>query len=489
MSHAGGPAGEADEQQRTTTKVVLISIVAAIGGFLFGFDTAVINGAVKAVTEEFRLGDFLSGFAVSCALLGAAVGAWFAGRLADRYGRKAVMIVGGGLFAISAVGSAFAFGVVDLILWRVVGGVGVGVASVIAPTYIAEVAPAHIRGRLASLQQLAITVGIFVALLSDAFIANTAGGASEEAWLGWDAWRWMFLAGVVPSVVWAFLALQVPESPRYLIAQGQTQKATDVLREVLGTKSLDALQRKVADIKQSMRREHDPSLRDLLGHRFGLLPIVWVGILLSVFQQAVGINVIFYYSTVLWQAVGFEESQAFTTSVITSVTNVVVTFIAIATVDRIGRKPLLLVGSAAMAVSLAVMAVSFAQATGGVENPSLPAPWGVIAVVAANAYVVAFGATWGPVVWVLLGEMFPNKIRAAALAVAASAQWLANFAISTSFPSLASAGLQFAYGLYATFAALSFVFVWRAVRETKGRELEDMGADTDVRDAKVDRRR
>ncbi|GAA0303369.1 sugar porter family MFS transporter [Kineococcus aurantiacus] len=467
-------AHDAEDEKRTTTKVVLISIVAAIGGFLFGFDTSVVNGAVDAVTDQFALSKGLSGFAVSCALLGAAVGAWFAGRIADRFGRKAVMVVGGALFAIGAVGSAFAFSVWDLILWRVVGGVGVGVASVIAPTYIAEVAPAYIRGRLASLQQLAITIGIFAALLSDAFIANTAGSAANTTWLGWEAWRWMFVVGVVPSVIWALLALQVPESPRYLIAKGQTQRAGEVLREVLGTRSLEAAQRKVTEIRNSMRREHDPSLRDLRGPRFGLLPVVWVGILLSVLQQGVGINVIFYYSTTLWQAVGFQESDAFTTSVITSVTNVVVTFIAIATVDRIGRKPLLTVGSAGMFVSLLVMAVAFSQAGGTTENPSLPAPWGPIAVVAANVYVISFGATWGPVVWVLLGEMFPNKIRAAGLAVAAAAQWLANFAISTSFPALAGIGLQFAYGLYALIALLSFVFVRKAVRETKGRELEDM---------------
>ncbi|WP_432540988.1 sugar porter family MFS transporter [Kineococcus sp. SYSU DK002] len=474
-SHDVGAGADADDGKRTTTKVVMISVVAAIGGFLFGFDTSVVNGAVDAITGQFSLSEGLSGFAVSCALLGAAVGAWFAGRIADRFGRKAVMIIGGVLFAVSAVGSAFAFAVWDLILWRVVGGVGVGVASVIAPTYIAEVAPAHVRGRLASLQQLAITVGIFAALLSDAFIANTAGGAANTTWLGWEAWRWMFVVGVVPSVVWALLALSVPESPRYLIAKGHTQRAGEVLREVLGTKSLDAVQRKVTDIKNSMRREHDPSLRDLRGPRFGLLPIVWVGILLSVLQQGVGINVIFYYSTTLWQAVGFQESDAFTTSVITSVTNVVVTFIAIAMVDKVGRKPLLTVGSAGMFVSLLVMAIAFSQAGGTTENPSLPDPWGPIAVVAANVYVISFGATWGPVVWVLLGEMFPGKIRAAGLAVAAAAQWLANFAISTSFPALASLGLQFAYGLYALIALLSFVFVRRAVQETKGRELEEMG--------------
>ncbi|MCI2240047.1 sugar porter family MFS transporter [Paenibacillus sp. TRM 82003] len=477
MSTAG-PDPQAEEESNTTTKVVLISVVAAIGGFLFGFDTAVINGAVDAVTGQFGLSATLSGFAVSCALLGAALGAWFAGGLADRFGRKIVMIIGAVLFGVSAVGSASAFGVWDFILWRALGGVGVGVASVVAPTYIAEVAPARIRGRLGSLQQLAITVGIFVALLTDAFIANSAGGAAETTWLGWEAWRWMFLVEIVPALVWGLLALEIPESPRYLVAQGETQKAGEVLREVLGTRSTEAVRRKVGEIRTSLQREDEPSLRDLRGPRLGLKPIVWIGILLSVFQQAVGINVIFYYSTSLWRSVGFESEDAFTTSTITAVTNVVVTFIAIATVDKIGRKPLLIAGSATMFVALAVMSVSFSQSVGTGEDISLPGAWGPVAVVAANLFVIGFGATWGPIVWVLLGEMFPNRIRAAALAVAAAAQWLANFTISTTFPPMSEhLGLTFSYGVYAAFALLSFFFVLKAVPETKGRELEDMGTD------------
>lgn len=214
----------------------------------------------------------------------------------------------------------------------------------------------------------------------------------------------------------------------------------------------------------------------LKGSALGLKPIVWVGILLSVFQQFVGINVIFYYSTTLWQAVGFDESQSFLVSTITSVTNVAVTFIAIALVDKVGRRPILLIGSAGMTLSLGIMALAFTQASGSGDNISLPDPWGPIALVAANAFVVFFGASWGPLVWVLLGEMFPNRIRAAALGVAAMAQWLANFAITLTFPPmLAAFGASIPYLMYAIFAALSFVFVLSKVPETKGVELEDMG--------------
>ncbi|MGH3823204.1 MAG: sugar porter family MFS transporter [Pseudonocardiaceae bacterium] len=462
--------------QRTTAKAILISVVAAVGGFLFGFDTAVINGAVDSIQSAFRLSPALTGFAVSCALLGAAMGAWCAGRVADRLGRRWAMLVAAALFAISAVGTGLAFSVWSMIGWRFAAGLGVGMASVIAPAYIAEVAPSHIRGRLGSLQQLAIVSGIFVALLSDAFLANLASGASQQLWLGLAAWRWMFLVGVVPALAYGVLAWQIPESPRYLVAKGELIRAGAVLRQVLGSRSDEAVQRKVRDIADSLQRESQraPRLADLRGPRFGLLPIVWVGILLSVFQQFVGINVIFYYSTSLWRSVGFSESDSLTITVITSVTNVLVTLVAIAIVDKVGRRPMLLGGSLGMAVTLATMAVCFSQAVGSGTALSLPQPWGVIALIAANFYVVSFGMTWGPVVWVLLGEMFPNWIRAIALAVAAAAQWLANFAITTTFPVLSDAGLSFAYGLYAAFAALSFWFVRTAVRETKGRELEDM---------------
>ncbi len=460
--------------ERTTAKAILIATVAAIGGFLFGFDTAVINGAVDAITSDFTLGPFLSGFAVSCALLGSAFGAWYAGAIADRFGRVKAMLLASFLFAISAIGSGIAFTVWDLIFWRFVGGIGVGMASVIAPAYIAEISPAHIRGRLGSLQQLAIVSGIFVALLSDAFLANAAGSADAELWLGADAWRWMFIVGVVPAVIYGVLALTVPESPRYLVAQGDERKAADVLRDVLGSVNLQAAQDKVKEIASSLSQERKPELRDMRGPSFGLAPIVWIGILLSVFQQFVGINVIFYYSTTLWRSVGFSESDSLTITVITSVTNIVVTLVAIAIVDKVGRKPMLLIGSAGMALTLATMAVCFSQAIGDADAVKLPDPWGNIALVAANLYVVFFGATWGPVVWVLLGEMFPNKFRAIALSVAAAAQWLANFAITTTFPVIADVSLTLAYGMYAGFAVLSFAFVARAVRETKGVELEAM---------------
>jgi MFS transporter, SP family, sugar:H+ symporter len=456
-------------------KAILLAAVAALGGFLFGFDTAVINGAVQAVREQFALGAGLAGFVVSSALLGCVAGAYLAGRLADRYGRIRIMVLAAILFSVSAIGSGMAFGPLDLIVWRIVGGLAVGAASVIAPAYIAEIAPASIRGRLGSLQQLAIVSGIFVALLSDAFLAAMSGGAAKELWLGMNAWRWMFIAEVIPAVAYGALALTIPESPRFLVARGEHGRARDVLAQVLRS----GIDERIAEIRRTVVLDRQSSFADLKKRGGGLLPIVWIGIALSVFQQFVGINVIFYYSSTLWQSVGFTEQDALTQTVITSVTNIVVTLVAIALIDRIGRRKLLLIGSAGMFVTLGALAWIFASAprvvTGeGSLEPVLGGTAALIALLAANGFVVFFGMSWGPAVWVLLGEMFNNKIRGTALGVAAAAQWLANFAISTSFPAMADLGLGFAYGFYTCFALLSFVFVQRFVPETKGRELEDM---------------
>ncbi|WP_105567399.1 sugar porter family MFS transporter [Microbacterium halophytorum] len=464
---------------RISGRVIGIAIAAALGGFLFGYDTSVINGAVDALSSEFALGSALQGFAVSIALLGCAVGAWFAGSIANRFGRVPVMVVAAVLFLISAIGSGLAFGVVDLMIWRAVGGLGVGAASVIAPAYIAEVSPARVRGRLGSLQQLAIVLGIFAALLTNAVLAASSGGAAEAYWFGIETWRWMFMAEAVPALVYGILAFRLPESPRYLVHKGDIDGASRVLLDFTGEPDVNT---RVVQIRESLHDEKNESLRDLRGRTLGLRPIVWVGILLSVFQQFVGINVIFYYSTTLWRSVGFSEDSALMTSVITSVTNIVVTIVAILLVDRVGRKALLIAGSIIMTIALGIMAVAFSfadlvTAADGTTTASLEAPWSVIALIAANLFVVGFGATWGPIVWVLLGEMFPNRIRASALAVAAAAQWVANFAVSTTFPWLSDISLSLAYGLYAGFSALSLVFVISKVRETKGKELEDMPDD------------
>ncbi|MFM9135040.1 MAG: sugar porter family MFS transporter [bacterium] len=455
-----------------TGRVVALASTAALGGFLFGYDSAVINGAARAIKDVFGLSDFALGFVVSIALIGSAIGAWFAGSLADRFGRRKVMLVAAALFLVAAVGQAFPFSVWDLLLWRFIGGAGIGVASVMAPMYIAEIAPAQIRGRMGSLQQFAIVIGIFATGLVNFLVLRAAGGDARNTWLlGLEAWQWMFLSMVVPALVYGLLVLRVPESPRYLVAEGKDDEA----RAVLSTIYTGDVGGMVADIHDSLGGDHKPRMSDLRGRALGLMPIVWIGILLSAFQQFVGINAVFYYSNTIWEAVGFSESQAFETSLITTMVNVVFTIVAIALVDRVGRKPLLLVGSAGMVVTLATLTWVFGTAPVNAQGqPVLSDGPDVVALIAFNLYVAFFAATWGPVVWVLLGEMFPNRIRAAALAVAASAQWVANFIVSTSFPGLAGISLGLAYGIFTAFAILSIPFVMRYIRETKGVTLEDM---------------
>ena len=455
-----------------TGRVIGLASTAALGGFLFGFDSAVINGAASGIKATFALSSLALGLVVSIALIGSAIGAWFAGYLAERFGRRRVMLVAAALFLLSAFGQAFPLGIYDLCFWRLVGGAGIGVASVMAPMYIAEIAPAQLRGRMGSLQQFAIVIGIFSTGLTNYLILGAAGGDSLNEWLfGIPAWRWMFLTMVIPALIYGYFAWRLPESPRYLVEIGKYDEAAAVLGQIY----TDDVAARVEDIRVSMQGEHKPRMSDLRGKRFGLMPLVWIGIILSSLQQFVGINAVFYYSNTIWEAVGFSEGQAFQTSLITTGVNVVFTLVAIALVDKVGRKPLLLVGSFGMVAMLGTLTFVFGTAPiGSNGQPVLADGPNIVALLAFNIYVAFFAATWGPVIWVLLGEMFPNRIRAAALALAAAAQWIANFLVSSAFPPLAGISLGLAYSVFTVFAILSIPFVIRHIHETKGVELEDM---------------
>jgi SP family sugar:H+ symporter-like MFS transporter len=453
--------------------VIFISAVAAIGGFLFGFDSGVINGTVSALGNTFNSSSVATGFNVASVLLGCALGALAAGPLADKFGRRAIMIVTAIIFAVSAFGSGIADSSAEFIFYRLFGGLGIGAASVLAPAYIAEVAPASLRGRLATLQQLAIVLGLFAAFLSNYLIANAAGGAEGILMLDLAAWRWMFWAELVPAGLFLIGVLFIPESPRYLVAQGKLKHAKTVFNKI----SNDNADTQISDVKQSLQSDKKPSIRDLfIDGSKKVHPIVWVGVALSVFQQFVGINVVFYYGSELWQAAGFDESQSLFINVLAGTTNILSTFIAIALVDKVGRKPLLLVGSLGMFISLSALTYTFGSA--GLDEAgklALSENMGTFALIMANLFVVFFGLSWGPIVWVLLGEMFNNRIRGAALAVAASAQWIANFAITMTFPiMLGSIGLAGAYGFYALSAFISVFFVVKYIKETRGMKLESM---------------
>ncbi len=460
------------EVKHKTGFVILITLVATIGGFLFGFDSGVINGTVSGLQTAFNSDSVVTGFAVASMLLGCAAGAFAAGRLADRFGRRNILLVSAVFFTISAWGSGIAHAPVEFMIYRVLGGLAVGAASVLAPAYISEVAPAKYRGTLSSIQQIAIISGLFFAFLSNYFIADAAGSSLDMFAWGFEAWRWMFWVELIPAVTFFFALLLIPESPRYLVASGKKEQALNVLNKLMG----DAAQSKYDEIEGSLSGDHHrPRFRDILG-KFGFRPIVWVGIILAAFQQFVGINVIFYYGSVLWQSAGFGESHALLINVISGAVSIAACVAALVAIDRIGRRPMLLIGSVGMFITLGAMAVIFSRA--GLDesgNLMLSGSAGPIALVAANLYVVFFNFSWGPVVWVLLGEMFPNQIRGSALGVSGISMWVANFIITMTFPMLlAGIGLGGAYSIYAACALISFFFVIKFVKETKGKELEAM---------------
>ena len=454
--------------------VLLVSSVAALGGFLFGYDSGCINGAVTALQKAFGASDIGSGFNVASMLLGCALGAFMAGGLADRFGRRTTLLWAAVLFGVSAWGSGIANSSPEFVIYRLIGGFAVGAASIISPAYISEIAPAPYRGRLTSLQQMAIVLGLFFAFLVNFLIAKAAGGASEVFALGYPAWRWMFWAELVPVLLFFLGLLIIPESPRYLVAAGRTDEAVRIMGRLADPATAQAEVQRIAATLETNRR---PSLRDLIDRMTGKVrPVVWVGVAIAALQQLVGINVVFYYGEVLWRAAGFSEGDALRINVISGIINVASTLVAIALVDKWGRKPLLLVGSLGMALFLGILAWVFgAAATDAAGKLTLSGPAGWIALISANLYIVAFGMSWGPVMWVMLGEMFPNQARGAALAVAGFSQWTTNFLVTMTFPIfLARIGLGGAYALYAGFALLSFFIVRAAVQETKGKTLEEM---------------
>jgi SP family sugar:H+ symporter-like MFS transporter len=463
-------------ETRTTENkpfIILISIVAALGGFLFGFDSGVINGTVKGLEIAFNAEEIGSGFNVASMLLGCAVGAFFAGRLSDKYGRRSMLMVSAVFFIVSAFGSGIANSSPEFIVYRILGGLAVGAASVMAPAYISEIAPARYRGALATVQQIAIIFGLFLSFVSNYVLAYVSGSAENILWMGFETWRWMFWMELIPAVIFLLSLFFIPKSPRFLVVKEEIQKAVSILKKLYGAGG----EAKLSEIKASLSKDHKPRLSDLYDKSVGKIkPIVWVGIGLAAFQQFVGINVVFYYGAVLWQAVGFGEQDALLINVVSGVLSIIAVIFALVLVDRIGRKPLLVIGSIGMSVTLAILVFVFSQGSLTLEGVlSLSDNLGVVALVSANLYVVFFNFSWGPVMWVMLGEMFPNQLRGSGLAVSGLSQWLANFLITLTFPILlGSLGLSFAYGIYTVGAILSIFFVLKYVQETKGKELEQM---------------
>lgn len=463
---------EASPQRANMGFIGAIVAVATIGGFLFGYDSGAVNGTQDGLRAAFNLSDSGLGFTVGSLLIGCFIGAFLAGRLADLFGRRNVMMLAALLF----IGGAIVQGIADsqavFVIARLAGGMAVGAASVLSPAYISEVAPAGIRGRLTTVQQIMIITGLTVAFIVNWYLARVAGESTATYWLGLPAWRWMYLMQAVPAAIFLVALLFIPESPRFLVSKGRDEKALGVLERLFGA---DVARSKLEEIRATFSADHRPRLSDIMAPGGGIRGIVWVGIMLAVFQQLVGINVIFYYGETLWKLAGVSEEVALQRNILSGVVSIAACLVTIAVVDKIGRKPLLLIGSAGMAVALLTMAFVFNSGTlDATGNLQLSPQMGMVALIAANIYVIFFNGTWGPVMWVMLGEMFPNQIRGSALAVAGFAQWFANYLIAQTFPMMASWSLAGSYIFYGVSAAISFFLVLRYVQETKGKELEEM---------------
>ncbi len=454
-----------------------IVAVATIGGLLFGYDSGAVNGTQPGLKAAFALDDAGLGFTVGSLLIGCFIGAFFAGTLADRMGRRNVMRLAAVLFLIGALVQGLAHDHNIFVIARILGGMAVGAASVLSPAYISEVAPANIRGRMTTVQQIMIISGLTAAFVVNYYLAGAAGASTNPFWGGIEAWRWMYLMQALPAAVFLIALFFIPESPRYLVSKGRNPDALRVLTDLFGPTEGGL---KLAEIQASFSVDHRPRLSDVLtpagGRGFlGIRAIVWAGLLLAVFQQLVGINVIFYYGSTLWQAAGFSEADSLLINIVSGAVSIAACFITIAVIDKVGRKPLLLIGSAGMAITLFAMVYAFSQGALVDGKLVLPGQNGMIAVVAANLYVIFFNVSWGPVMWVMLGEMFPNQIRGSALAVCGFAQWFANYLIAQAFPiMLAGIGLAASYSFYAVCAVISFFLVQRFIQETKGKELEAM---------------
>jgi SP family xylose:H+ symportor-like MFS transporter len=445
--------------------LISITLVATLGGLLFGYDTAVISGAEKSINNYLVQGQGLNawihGVTVSSALIGCVIGGLISGWIANRIGRKKALILAAILFVITALGSGYpeflffqkghaTLGVLAIFnIYRIIGGVGVGIASAICPIYISEIAPANIRGSLVSLNQFAIVLGILVVYFVNWGIVK---GRTQE-WINDTGWRWMFMSGAIPAGLFGLLLFLVPETPRYLVMVGNRDKALHVLQKInSGIRAQEILTEIESTVENSSGRLWSYGKK-----------IIFIGILISIFQQFVGINVAMYYAPRIFESMGAARDSSMLQSVVMGVVNLIFTIIAIVTVDRWGRKPLLIIGSAGMAIGMfSISVLSF--------NNIL----GMGTLISIVLFTASFMMSWGPICWVLISEIFPNKIRGKAVAIAVAFQWAANFVVSSTFPAMIQISSWGTYSIYGLMSLLSLVFVWKMVPETKKRSLEEM---------------
>jgi len=450
---------------RNSFYIAGITVVATLGGLLFGYDTAVISGAEKSVQayliNGLGLGSLAHGATISSALIGCIIGGSLSGIISSAFGRKKALFLAAILFFLSALGSGFpeflfftkgepTMGLLFMFnFYRIIGGIGVGLASAVSPMYIGEIAPADIRGRLVSINQFAIIFGMLVVYFVNWGIAN---GKPLE-WINTIGWRWMFVSEAIPAALFGLFLFFVPETPRFLALNNQDTKALNILTRINGAEQAKVI---FQDIKLSVQK----SSAKLFS--YGKI-IILIGVLLSVFQQFVGINVALYYAPRIFESMGAEKDASMLQTVVMGLVNVIFTVIAIMTVDKWGRKPLLMVGSVGMAIGMfAIGALAFMKIIG------------ISTLVFIIIYTASFMMSWGPICWVLISELFPNKIRGKAVAVAVAAQWAANYFISSTYPAMMEFSSGLTYWFYGLMSIISFFFVWKMIPETKGKTLEEM---------------
>jgi len=449
-----------NEEKGSIVYVMLVCIVAALGGLLFGYDTGVINGAIGPLKAHFVLDANWEGWATGCALVGCAIGAAIAGVLSDWLGRKKVLILSAILFFVSAVGTALPKNITTFIIYRIIGGLGVGAASMSSPMYIAEISPARIRGRMVSVNQFAIVTGFLVVYFVNYFIALQG----DQMWNQESGWRWMFGSEALPALLLLVLLFFVPESPRWLTKQNRSNEALEILTRVDGA---EYAKTELLEIKDALAHESG-SLKQLL--QPGMKIVLVIGVVLAVLQQVTGINVFLYFGTEIFKKMGSETNAALLQTVVVGTVNLTFTIIAIWTVDRLGRKPLMIIGSVGMGLSLLGMGLAaYCQKTD---------LWVLLFIL---GYIACFALSVGPVTWVILSEIFPTRIRGRAMAIATVCLWVANYVVSQTFPMMEENNWllekfhhAFPFWLYGIFCVVLVTFVWRFVPETKGKTLEEI---------------
>ncbi len=462
-------------QSKTNFQYLLpICLVATLGGLLFGYDTGVISGAIEPLTARFGLSAAMKGWASACVLVGCATGVLIVGPVSDRLGRKLAMVLAALMFLISAIGTAVPLDIWTFVVFRFLGGMGIGIASISTPMYIAEITPAHVRGRMVSVNQIAIVGGIALTAFINYFIAHSRGDVSQAAaqeWLIQTGWRWMFATGIVPAVLFALLLIPIPESPRWLIEQGRDDQARAILEKVGGREFAAA---ESASIRAALSQQQG-TWGEVFSRKLRL-PLL-VGIALAVLQQVTGINVFLYFGATIFKNMSASTGvdAGLLQQIVINGTCVLFTVVAIATVDKWGRKPLMILGTLGMGVCLVAMGV-MAQA---LTNPAAASSWMLLFIV---LYIAGFGLSVGPVTWVILAEIFPTAIRGRALGLATFFLWTADYAVTQTFPMMDAPDSWFAsqfhhafpFYVYAAFCVALVLVVWQFVPETKGRSLEEI---------------